>query len=86
MNLIPMDTPRPSLVVNGSYRSSAHAKAWTRHMTEVLAIPKHEEVLIRKVLATHRRRQTRKLGHRNEDPDPYDPSYVFYCLEGRRES
>lgn len=80
-----MDTPRPTLLVNGPYRSSAHAKAWDRHRTALLAIPKEEEAQIRRILATHRRRQTRKLGQRNEDPDPYDPSYIFFCLEGRRE-
>lgn len=81
-----MDTPKPTLVVNGPYRSSAQAKAWKRHVTALLAIPKEDEAVIRKVLAAHRRRQTRKLGKRDEDPDPYDSDYIFYCLEGRRES
>jgi hypothetical protein len=81
-----MDTPKPQLVVNGSYASSARSKAWTRHVTTILAIPQHEEALIRKVLAKYRRRQTLKLGYRYEDPDPYDDSYLFYCLQGRRET
>jgi len=81
-----MDTPRPHLVVNGSMHGvSARQKEWTRHMTALLAIPPHELAQIRTILATHRRRQTRKLGTRDEDPDPYDKSYIFYCLEGRRE-
>jgi hypothetical protein len=81
-----MDTPRPTLLVNGSYRSSAHAKKWKRHVDTVLAIPPDDLAKIRKVLANYRSRQTRKLGHRNEDPDPYDSSYVFFCLDGRREN
>ena len=56
-----------------------------KHLKNVLAIPKEDEAQIRRVLAKYRRRQTRQLGCRDEDPDPYDPSYVFYCLDGRRE-
>jgi hypothetical protein len=82
-----MDTPRPTIDTNGSFRgASAREKAWRHRMQVILAIPKEEEDVIRKVLAAHRRRQTRKLGYRYEDPDPYDPSYLFYCLEGRRET
>ena len=51
----------------------------------LLAIPKEEEVIIRNILAKHRRRQTRRLGSRDEDPDPYDHTYIFYCLQGQRE-
>jgi hypothetical protein len=64
---------------------SQRQKAWNRHVTTLLAIPPHELAQIRKVLATHRRRQTIKLGYRYEDPDPYDKTYLFYCLDGRRE-
>jgi hypothetical protein len=81
-----METPKPQLVVNGPIGSSARSKAWARHVTAILAIPQHEEALIRKVLAKYRRRQTLKLGYRYEDPDPYDDSYLFYCLKGRRET
>ena len=80
-----METPKPQLIVNGPHAPSARAKAWNRHVTALLAIPQHEEALIRKVLANYRRRQTRKLGYRYEDPDPYSSDYIFYCLEGRRE-
>lgn len=51
----------------------------------LLAYSKEDEARIRRILANHRRRQTRKLGKRDEDPDPYDPGYIFYCLQGRRE-
>jgi len=86
MDPIPMDTPRPTVDTNGSARGvTTRQKAWARHLQTILAIPEAEEILIRKVLATHRRRQTRKLGYRYEDPDPYDSAYIFYCLDGRRE-
>ena len=82
-----MDTPRPTIVTNGSMRgASARWKAWDRRFRAILAIPKEDEAVIRKILANYRRRQTRKLGSRDEDPDPYDSAYIFYCLEGRRET
>jgi hypothetical protein len=87
MDPIQMDTPRPTLETNGSFRgASARQKAWARHLRTILAIPQNEEALIRNILANHRRRQTRKLGYRYEDPDPYDSTYIFYCLDGRRET
>jgi hypothetical protein len=87
MDLISMDTPRPTLETNGSFRgAAARQRVWTRHRQTILAIPKDDEAVVRKVLATLRRRQTRKLGSRDEDPDPYATSYIFYCLDGRRET
>jgi hypothetical protein len=86
MDPIQMDTPRPTLETNGSFHgASARQKAWARHVRTILAIPEKEETLIRNILATHRRRQTRRLGSRDEDPDPYASTYIFYCLDGRRE-
>lgn len=79
-----MDTPRPQLVINGSFTS--RQKAWKKHVTSLLAISPQDEARIRRILATHRRRQTRKLGKRDEDPDPYSSDYIFYCLDGRRET
>lgn len=83
-DIIRMDTPRPTIDTNCG--TSARQRAWTKHIRSLLAIPKDEEVIIRNVLAKHRRRQTRRLGSRDEDPDPYDRTYIFYCLDGRRET
>lgn len=80
-------TPKPNLVVSGlSSRAKARQICWEYHLSQILDIPPEEEVVIRKLLAVYRRRQTRKLGARNEDPDPYDPSYIFFCLKGPRET
>ena len=79
-----MDTPRPTIETNCG--TSARQRAWTKHIRTLLVIPKHEEIIIRNILAKHRRRQTRRLGSRDEDPDPYDSAYIFYCLDGRRET
>lgn len=86
-DLIQMDPSRPTLdVVHHSDRIAAHRqKVWNVRLRRLLAIPKEEEVIIRNVLAKHRRRQTRRLGSRDEDPDPYDRTYIFYCLQGQRE-
>ena len=80
-----MDTPKPTLLVNGPYRSRAKTMDIEARFKRLLAYSKEDETKIRKVLAKYRSRQTRKLGHRDEDPNPYDSSYVFYCLDGRRE-
>jgi len=80
-----METPRPTLVVNGPYRSKANIKDIEARFKRLLAYPQEDEARIRRVLAKYRSRQTRRLGHRDEDPNPYHRSYVFYCLDGRRE-
>ena len=82
-----MNTPRPHLITNGSLSgSAARTKAREQFVATLLARSATEESRIRTILATHRRRQTRKLGARDEDPDPYDQSYIFFCLDGRRET
>ena len=82
-----MDTPRPTLTtdIHSNRIAARREKVWNLRLRDVLAIPKEEEVIIRNILAKHRRRQTRRLGARDEDPDPYDTTYIFYCLDGRRE-
>ena len=40
---------------------------------------------IASILRTYRARQTRLLKERDEDPSPYNPKYIFYCLTGKRE-
>jgi len=81
-----MSTPRPQLVINGSYAPTSRSKARHRLVAALLKRSDEDEAMIRRILANHRRYQTRKLGARNEDPDPYDPSYIFFCLDGRRET
>jgi hypothetical protein len=81
-----METPRPQLVVTGPHASPARSKAWARHVATLLASSPEDLAKLRTVLATYRRRQTRKLGYRYEDPNPYDETYIFYCLDGRRET
>lgn len=69
--------PRPTLdVVNLDSPKSLLKK---RRRALKKAIPRDKEA--RKVVSRLRRRQNRALGSRDDDPDPYDPSYIFYCLD-----
>lgn len=82
-----MSTPRPSVTVDGpSSGAKKRQILWDARLKRILAIPPEEEAAIRKILAAYRRRQTRKLGARDEDPNPYDSKYIFYCLDGKRET
>jgi hypothetical protein len=81
-----METPKPTVILSGPAYCSAHQKTWSKRLTAAIAIPPEEARTIRKILAAHRSRQTRKLGSRDEDPDPYDKTYIFYCLDGPRET
>jgi len=84
---IPMDTPRPTLDL-ANLRCPA-AVTTTRRTAMETVLRLHSTDADRKQIAAllrkFRSRQTRKLGYRYEDPDPYDKSYLFYCLDGRRE-
>lgn len=75
-----MQTPRPTVIITPSY-SPIRQKAWIKHITTLLAKSATDERLAKKVLSRYRRRQTIKLGLRDEDPNPYDSDYIFYCLD-----
>lgn len=56
-----------------------------RVIKATLDFSKKEKKMISKIISRLRRKQRRSLGTKDTDPDPYDPDYVFYCLEGERE-
>jgi hypothetical protein len=74
-DVVPMD-PRPTLDVDNLRASKTLIKKRSRAIKHALP-PKDDTV--RKVLRRYRRRQARELD--DSDPDPYDPSYIFYCLD-----
>lgn len=82
-------TPRPTLDVTNleSPRTlrSNRRRTLRRILKAALAFSKKEKKVISKILSRLRRRQKRYLGTKDSDPDPYDPDYIFYCLEGERE-
>ncbi len=70
--------PRPTLDVVNLDSPDSLRKKRRRYIKRALP-PKDDNV--RKVLRRYRRRQFRELDSDTSDPDPYDPSYIFYCLD-----
>lgn len=69
-------------------RSPAALQARRRRRMESIIQQTYTDVDRKQVTAVLRKlrsQQTRRLGYRYEDPDPYDPEYLFYCLTGKRE-
>lgn len=52
-------------------------------LASIVYSPEDKKELTR-VMRIFRARQTRRLGYRYEDPDPYEPEYLFYCLDTSR--
>jgi len=83
-------TPRPS--INIHHLSASHTEGKARRkgfkclLKTVFDLSSADRKTIRRVLSRYRRRQTRLLGARDDDPDPYATSYIFYCLDGPRET
>jgi len=79
-------TPRPTLDVDSNLASLRVYNARKRQLRRALdTLTKEEKKLLSRVMSRYRRKQKKLLGHADEDPDPYEPKYVFYCLEGERE-
>lgn len=81
-----ISTPRPSLDVKNL--SSPHKLHKHRRKAIKHAIPrsKDEKKVVSKVVSRIRRQQRRLRGDSESDPDPYASDYVFFCLEGARET
>ncbi len=75
--------PRPTLDV--VHLDSPRRVYRARRRAMKLELPKEEKKLASRVVSRYRRKQTQLWGKRVSDPDPYDPDYVFYCLEGKCE-
>jgi hypothetical protein len=73
-----METPRPTLdVVN--LTSPPALKSKRRSALKKIVGPAGP--VTSRVLSKYRKRQTQLLGESDEDPCPYKPTYVFYCLD-----
>lgn len=57
-------------------------KEWKKHMKAVLYISKTEKQRVSYVLHKWRKKQRKLLDQKDiEDPNPFDETYVFYCLD-----
>ena len=80
-------TPRPTLELETTLSDSALRKIRRKRRNLICSVIQTfltDTEVARRVLSKYRRRQTRLLGERDEDPNPYDPDYIFYCLEAPR--
>jgi hypothetical protein len=74
---VPMD-PRPTLDVENLESPSELTKKRRRTMKRAV----HRSTRASDVVSKYRRKQRRLLdGDSDSDPDPYDPDYIFYCLD-----
>lgn len=74
---------RPTLDVVHLRVSKTLLKERQRHLRHVLkaALTKDQRKRAREILSKYRRKQRRLSGSSESDPDPYDETYVFYCLD-----
>ena len=74
--------PRPTLDVVNLRASKTLVKERQRYLRSAVkeTISKDERRLCRDILSKYRRKQRRRSGSSESDPDPYDETYVFYCL------
>jgi hypothetical protein len=84
----PTHTTRPTLDVENldiSKRQNKHRqKAFQHRLKFILNTTKHDKHLFSHILSKYRKLQKKRLGTKDEDPDPYEPDYIFYCLQNPR--
>lgn len=73
---------RPTLDVVHLRSSRTLVKERERYIRSVVKanLTKDQRRLCRDILSKYRRKQRRRSGSTESDPDPYDETYVFYCL------
>jgi hypothetical protein len=76
------DTPRPSIDLDSPQAASRHKEFMKR-------FPKYDKKDYAKtysILKKFRNRQQMLLNTEDiEDPDPFEPTYIFYCFTGKLE-
>jgi hypothetical protein len=73
---------RPTLDVVHLRVSKTLMKERQRYIRSVVKanLTKDQRKLCREILSKYRRKQRRRSGSTESDPDPYDETYVFYCV------
>lgn len=74
--------PRPTLDVTELESPKTLLRKRKRLIREAIkaTLSKKDRRKCREVLSRYRRKQRRLSGSSESDPDPYDETYVFYCL------
>jgi RNA-splicing ligase RtcB len=73
-----METPRPILDVENLDSPDTLRKKRKSAMKKALGSTGSSAG---RVVSKYRARQTKLLGESDEDPYPYSPKYIFYCLD-----
>ena len=77
---------KPTLDIINLCECAQYRKEWRRKIRELIHTDKKVRSRENRILRKWRDKQEELLGYEDEeDPDPYRPTYVFYCLEARRE-
>lgn len=75
------ETPKPTIDVQ-----SPHLKRLDVYRKKMAAYGGRDRAKVYRTMKKFRTKQIILLGDKSiEDPDPFDPSYVFYCFTGVRE-
>ena len=73
-----METPRPTLDVDNL---DSPQRLRTKRKSAMKKVMGPVGSLTSRIVSKYRRQQTKLLGESDEDPSPYKPTYVFYCLD-----
>jgi hypothetical protein len=69
--------PKPTLDINKLEFCETRHREWKRHMKNLI----RQSTRMNRIVHKWRKKQECLIGSDQEDPDPYKPTYVFYCLE-----
>lgn len=77
---------KPTLNVDDLRQCEEYRKEWKRKIRELIHTDKKVRSRENRILRKWRDKQDELLGYEDEeDPDPYQPTYVFFCLEAKCE-
>jgi len=76
---------KPTLDTKDLTQCAEHQREWKRKVRELIHADKRVRSRENRILRKWRDKQDELLGYDDEDPNPYQPTYVFYCLEARHQ-
>jgi hypothetical protein len=79
-NNVEMDL-KPTIDIINLRECAKHRRDWKRRVSAIVYEDKRHRSRATRILRKWRDTQDNLLGYEDEDPNPYRPTYVFYCLE-----